>query len=406
MNEKDNFDDDFHPMLDEQSDEIDGDESLKAPLVEAVTKNSAKQGALSGRSSMSDHIKGPGLWKFEKPKAKTFGLGSQADWEDLIMEVEEDAKKKNPSRVEVLVEDDYLPALRARLGGKEPPVSWGKNKNKLLNLDTPSDSNMTRPGFTPLEPTMKLAGNTTDKPDGENLYHDILLKRLTSCINCPHQPGSYCLKTVNNAHVRFTAQHVSSWVKAWASGIMGISDEMPPNTPLFSHFFSAPTNSKVEPPKLAGGVRASEAIQIPSPLPSNISLNSSNMAAFPDIHSLLMTQVVGMSQMQMQMLQNMLGTPRRKVVSSPNPGATDGTIIVGDSTDYLRFDEYFESIGDKVIDRDLGAILAKLTDSGVYRVHELAWFTDAELKEAGLVIGDVKWLRNEVKKAMQKELHV
>ncbi|KAF8522700.1 hypothetical protein BU17DRAFT_86593 [Hysterangium stoloniferum] len=245
MNEKDNFDDDFHPMLDEQSDEIDGDESLKAPLVEAVMKNSAKQ-----------------------------------------------------------------------------------------------------------------------------------------------------------------AQHVSSWVKAWASRIMGISDEMPPNTPLFSHFFSAPANSKVEPPKLAGGVRASEAIQIPLPLPSNIPLNSSNMAAFPDIHSLLMTQVVGMSQMQMQMLQNMLGTPRRKVVSSPNPGAIDGTIIVDDSTDYPRFDEYFESIGDKVVDHDLGAILAKLTDSGVYRVHELAWFIDAELKEAGLVIGDVKWLRNEVKRAMQKELHV
>ncbi|KAF8500594.1 hypothetical protein BU17DRAFT_102457 [Hysterangium stoloniferum] len=296
MNEKDNFDDDFHPMLDEQSDEIDGDESLKAPLVEAVTKNSAKQGIIMfvpqgyreghQRVTISKALDWSAVlkiiymnigcenvirkqllqWKFEKPKAKTFGLGSQADWEDLIMEVEEDAKKKNPSRVEVLVEDDYLPALRAQLGGKEPPVSRGKNKNKLLNLDTPSDSNMTRPGFTPLEPTMKLAGNTTDKPDGENLYHDILLKRLTSCINCPHQPGSYCLKMVNNAHVIFTAQHVSSWVKAWASGIMGISDEMPPNTPLFSHFFSAPTNSKVEPPKLAGGVRASYTDTITSPI--------------------------------------------------------------------------------------------------------------------------------------------
>ncbi|KAF8526958.1 hypothetical protein BU17DRAFT_82451 [Hysterangium stoloniferum] len=135
MNEKDNFDNDFHPMLDEQSDEIDGDESLKAPLVEAVTKNSAKQGVYHNALDWSavleiiymnigceNVIRKPLLqWKFEKPKAKTFGLGSQADWEDLIMEVEEDAKKKNPSRVEVLVEDNYLPALRARLGGKEPP---------------------------------------------------------------------------------------------------------------------------------------------------------------------------------------------------------------------------------------------------------------------------------------------
>jgi hypothetical protein len=44
-------------------------------------------------------------WKFEKPKAKTLGLESQSDWEDLIMEVEADAKKKNPSRIEVLVEE-------------------------------------------------------------------------------------------------------------------------------------------------------------------------------------------------------------------------------------------------------------------------------------------------------------
>ena len=44
-------------------------------------------------------------WKFEKPKAKVLGLTNQTDWEDLIMEVEADSKKKNASRIEVLVEE-------------------------------------------------------------------------------------------------------------------------------------------------------------------------------------------------------------------------------------------------------------------------------------------------------------
>jgi hypothetical protein len=44
-------------------------------------------------------------WKFEKLKAKVLGLGSQGDWEDLITEVNADAKKENPSQIEVIIDE-------------------------------------------------------------------------------------------------------------------------------------------------------------------------------------------------------------------------------------------------------------------------------------------------------------
>ena len=51
----------------------------------------------------------------------------------------------------------------------------------------------------------------------ESVYYDKLIKKLTSCQGCLHEPGSYCLKTISNAHVRFTAQQVKAWSKAWVS---------------------------------------------------------------------------------------------------------------------------------------------------------------------------------------------
>jgi hypothetical protein len=113
-----------------------------------------------------------------------------------------------------------------------------------------------------------------------------------------------------------------------------------------------------------------------------------------------MTQAIGMSQIQMQLLQNMLSTPIQRGSSHANTITSHNGPVIDDSKDYPRFDKFFESIHDKVLDYDLGLILAKLTDAGIYQVHELASFTDPELKEVELVIGDIKWLCHEVKKVI------
>ena len=184
---------------------------------------------------------------------------------------------------------------------------------------------------------------------------------------------------------------------------MEVSEEQPPKTPLFGHFFSAPADSKVDPPNMSQ-----------SPPISTLSLPNSNTSpsygstTMPDITTLLMTQIMGLSQIQTQLMRDMVGTPRRKISNSPNPGHTSyGTtcnsesITIDDSKVYPRFDEFFESLGDRTVDRDLGAILAQLSDAKVYRIHELRFFSDSELKDMGLAIGDIKWLRNEIKKAVE-----
>jgi hypothetical protein len=45
-------------------------------------------------------------WKFtEKVKSKSLGLGSQGDWEDLILEVDANTKKNVAPHVDVLLKD-------------------------------------------------------------------------------------------------------------------------------------------------------------------------------------------------------------------------------------------------------------------------------------------------------------
>ena len=90
----------------------------------------------------------------------------------------------------------------------------GKNKVPLLNLNMSSDAEVTGP-ITPYATTPTNILPIDNQGHGESAYYDKLVKKLSSCEGCLHEPGSYCLKTINNAHVRFTAQQVKAWAKAW-----------------------------------------------------------------------------------------------------------------------------------------------------------------------------------------------
>jgi hypothetical protein len=137
----------------------------------------------------------------------------------------------------------------------------------------------------------------------------------------------------------------------------------------------------------------------------DIQANPTSSTGLVDINSVLMAQALSVSQMQMHLFQNMLSTPIQKRLSNPNMTVNpNNSPAIDDGKDYPRFDHFFETIQDKVSDRDLGRILSKLTDAGIYRILELHWFSEADLKDAGLVLGDIKWLQREVRKAM-RELH-
>ena len=60
------------------------------------------------------------------------------------------------------------------------------------------------------------------------------------------------------------------------------------------------------------------------------------------------------------------------------------------------FDQFFHSLTD-TDGRDTNTILAKLSDAAIYRIDESSTFSDSELNEEGLEMGDIKWLRKVVK---------
>jgi hypothetical protein len=68
---------------------------------------------------------------------------------------------------------------------------------------------------------------------------------------------------------------------------------------------------------------------------------------------------------------------------------------------YPEFKEFFETIpAIEKENRDIDTLLTKFRALAIYRIHELTNFTDSELKNEGFKLGDIKWLRNEIKNAL------
>lgn len=102
--------------------------------------------------------------------------------------------------------------LRARLVGQDfGSTGKGKTKAPPLNLDAPNGSPPGPDASPPQAADCGLDGLNAE----QRSCHDILFQRLKSCENCPHTQGSFCVKTKDSSHVRFTARQVKSWAKAW-----------------------------------------------------------------------------------------------------------------------------------------------------------------------------------------------
>jgi len=94
------------------------------------------------------------------------------------------------------------------MGGK------GKGHSKKINLDTPNPADGSGLGGGAIL-TANFGTGFSTSSESEREKYDTLIQKVTSCENCPHSADSYCVRHVNGAHVRITAQHVKSWAKLW-----------------------------------------------------------------------------------------------------------------------------------------------------------------------------------------------
>ena len=201
---------------------------------------------------------------------------------------------------------------------------------------------------------------------------------------------------------------------------MGVTCDMPPNTPFFTHFFSAPPNTTVSPPEdimrpvpnipIAGVVvPAVPAVPVvPTVLPmapvtAVEGAGTLHSIATPDLNALLAAQLISMGHMQMQMLRS-ISKPTQLSLGPQNelPKLLDnGAIAIDADKTYPKVNEFFERAMTKDPGRNLRPVLAKLTDGGFYRIDEITYLTEEELMEkVGLLLAEAKWLLREVRTAI------
>ncbi|KIJ50158.1 hypothetical protein M422DRAFT_245960 [Sphaerobolus stellatus SS14] len=352
-------------------------------------------------------------WKFEKRGSKLLDLNEAAQFEAVKADILKILSKKptDNTDVNIIFPEDYLKSLRVYLGGK--PVGGGRGrKEQLLNLTKPDLSGAELPSqafsnsFDYNGTSITSDGMTLDEK--EKL--EKLMKKLLLCEGCPHISGSFCARHPNGAHVRLTARHVKSWAKCWASDLQGADFHFPPSTsPLFVGFFKATPNSTVD---LGGETNNSlptptimtPALTTPTPSAQN-STGTGPLAPVAavtniDVNTMLAVAVTQMLQFQSHMLK---GPSLRMPNQVPLIGAQVAPEpVIQLNTAYPSFDKFFEDLPNSIKNRcDTGSILKTLSDARIYQISELELVTDEELKQEGMPLGDIKWLRREVLKAIQ-----
>ncbi|KIJ29874.1 hypothetical protein M422DRAFT_53979 [Sphaerobolus stellatus SS14] len=203
-----------------------------------------------------------------------------------------------------------------------------------------------------------------------------------------------------------------------ASNTAGIDFHFPPKTVLFTGYYSAAENSTVD----LGSTTNADAKNNKAPSIISAPAASSRTIALPkagmvDLTTLLTVSLAQIAQSQMNLMQKFPGclstgminsdvTPSTSMEHQPiglMTNACPSNSLVKPWITYPKLDQFFEILSDGDIDgRDTGALLAKLNDITIYHIDELPGFSDAELKEEGMKMGDIKWLRKEVERALKE----
>jgi hypothetical protein len=206
-------------------------------------------------------------------------------------------------------------------------------------------------------------------------------------------------------------------------GTMDVGPNMPLHTPFFSYYFSAPANTKVDPPAEINAVAdpgSNATAQLLASVPARktpASVNEPSMGSSLDLNTMLAMQLLSMGQMQMQMFQNMFGTSASMLngmKSLPQPSNTitnalassqaTGFTAIDSRKTYPKVKDFFSQIIGRDPDWDIQLMMDKLIEGGVFRIDEILWFREDDLKETyGLHVAEAKWLLREVNKAVAAE---
>ncbi|THU78503.1 hypothetical protein K435DRAFT_876565 [Dendrothele bispora CBS 962.96] len=179
-------------------------------------------------------------YKLESAPAKSSAsrLASEDDWQICIDEVlAAQLKKKTNVKVNVLVDEAYMSALKKKQKGKSRNGGNGKGKGKgkkaaavkPINLDgSDSDENS-----DVISEDMEN-GNGSGIMDSEKKHLDRLMSRYSSCSACG--PDVACKVNKRNQHVPLTINQLQSWATALNLKQQGVTLDIPPKSDNFSDF--------------------------------------------------------------------------------------------------------------------------------------------------------------------------
>ncbi|KAJ7749452.1 hypothetical protein B0H16DRAFT_1725099 [Mycena metata] len=213
------------------------------------------------------------MYKLSSTAAKVnpISLDADGDWEGCLDEVT--AEKKKPVSVQIIVTEQYLLSLRARLKIKTAPKGKGKGKDKMVILD------------------LEHAGSGDDDFDEglgimekERTFLAQLQTKYGRCQLCG--PDKACKIDVTGSHCKLSNSQLRAWAHSLAVETRGVTDSTPPNDGLFGMFFK---NSKSLPAAAASIPRGSPCLRdaaavtpgTPTPQPPSRASGSKLEPAFP-----------------------------------------------------------------------------------------------------------------------------
>ncbi|KAF8513441.1 hypothetical protein BU17DRAFT_68814 [Hysterangium stoloniferum] len=331
-------------------------------------------------------------FKLDKPKAKNFNLSTAEDWEGFTI-----------------------------------PTCKGKQKIGPLNLDVNSDE------LAADNPASGLSGLYVSGSDGfndeERQAHSLILEKLRNCPGCPHGDGAFCLKSKDGAHVHFTSAHKRMGKGTAPGAIVHPPPDTLPLPPLMTQ--TIPTVSSPTPSLPTPACPTSPQLQ-----PANSFIPASGSTSI-DLSLLITTQLMNISQMQMQMFQtisvpcsgsygvsyNVPGAmPSGPAPYAPPPFSFNGPfgemaqlphtvspangshsvapIVIDHNKLYPQVEEFLEPLLER--EPKCHHILAKLVDCGLYHLDEVHLISDTILEGTGMVLGDIFWLQTKVEHALRK----
>ncbi|KAI6144409.1 hypothetical protein BKA82DRAFT_35643 [Pisolithus tinctorius] len=284
-------------------------------------------------------------------KDNAINLGTPADWDGCLEEVNSAWKKKKHSvvSVKILVSEQYMSTLHAMRGKKKPP---GKGKNPpLLNLDND--------------------GSSADDEDSaaiekENKSLMELEKSLKLCQRCG--PSKYC--KINRASQHGHEMH-------------GVTLKTPPKGDLFSEFH-APQSDKTS---------STSATQMPLNSPYMSMYGWPPMPPMPPMMPLWMVPPVYQAP----------ATPVTPTMGEKQGELSPSELDHDTQPTYPTIVDFLTKLDASFLKRKLSVYIPQFEAMDFYNIDELRSLSEEQLmKDFGMSLGNSRFLLSEVAQAVRQ----